>query len=105
PPALPRIFHGRYGGTSVTGAGIRVPKYRHTFRERYGVTPEETAVLCLLMLRGPQTVGELRTRSGPIHQFATLEEVQNTLEALHGNGTRPAMVVRLSRQPGHKEAR
>ncbi len=91
--------------STVTGAGIRVPKYKHSFRESYDLTAEETSVLCLLMLRGPQTVGELRNRSGPMHSFATLDDVQRTLDTLQGSGSRREMVVRLPRQAGHKEAR
>jgi uncharacterized protein YceH (UPF0502 family) len=91
--------------STVTGAGMRVPKYRHKIIEAYGLNPAETAVMGLLMLRGPQTVGELRTRAGPMHPFAGLPEVQATLEGLMKNETRPALARMLPRQPGQKEVR
>ncbi len=83
--------------------GARVPKHKHIFDEALGLSNGEVSVLNVLALRGPQTVGELRTRTERMHEFASLSQVEETLEAL---ATRPEpLVVRLERQPGQKEAR
>jgi uncharacterized protein len=87
------------------GADSRVPKYSH----RLGVeAPDlgrpEIAVLCVLLLRGPQTVGEIRGRTGRMHEFASLEEVQAVLDALASRSPDP-LVARLPRQTGFKEQR
>lgn len=86
----------------------RATKYRQVFEETRQLTRAEIAVLCGLLLRGPQTVGELRTRSERIHPFGSLGEVEETLARL----SRPGLieedgprVVRMERQPGQKEAR
>src|SRR5918998_394468 len=85
------------------GAGSRVPKYKHVAAENLQLNPQELALTCVLLLRGPQTLGELRERSGRLHEFASLEEVEATLNAL---ATREEPVVlRLARRPGQKEAR
>ena len=86
------------------GAQSRVPRYGHTFSEAFELAPAETAVLCELMLRGPQTVGELRTRASRMHPFATLPEVEAVLADLAARSPRP-LVVRLARQSGMKEPR
>ncbi len=65
----------------VTGVG-RVPKYEHRFTEALQLAEQELAVLCVLMLRGPQTVGEIRGRTGRLYEFKELEEVELTLQAL-----------------------
>jgi uncharacterized protein len=91
--------------STVTGAGMRVPKYRHKIIEEYGLNPAETAVMGLLMLRGPQTAGELRTRAGPMHNFGDLSEVQTTLDGLIRNEARAPLARMLPRQPGQKEVR
>jgi len=86
------------------GTGIgRVPKYEHRFAEAFQLAAQEIAVLCVLMLRGPQTVGEIRGRTGRLYEFKELEEVDLTLQALMA--AQPPFVVRLPRQPGTKEAR
>jgi uncharacterized protein YceH (UPF0502 family) len=90
---------------AVTGAGIRVPKYRHNLTETLTLTKQETAVMCLLMLRGPQTLGEVRGRSGTMVNFESLPEVQATFDALGANEKRQQLVKKLPRQPGQKEAR
>jgi hypothetical protein len=87
------------------GADSRVPKYAH----RLGVEDSdlgrpEIAVLCVLMLRGPQTVGEIRGRTGRMHEFATLEEAQAVLDALAARPVQP-LVAKLPRQAGLKEQR
>ena len=85
------------------GAGSRVLKYRHALAEALGLSDAELAVLAVLMLRGPQTVGEIRGRTGRMHDFDSLDAVEQVLHAL---ATREApFVVELERQPGQKEAR
>lgn len=88
----------------ITGAGLRVPKYRHLFGEALNLGRRETALLCVLMLRGPQTVGELRERAGRLHPFSDLEEVESVIEHLITREPDP-FVARLARQPGTKEPR
>jgi hypothetical protein len=85
------------------GADSRVPKYKHMAREVYGLTAAEMAALCVLMLRGPQTVGEVRGRTGRLHEFADLREVEETLDALARRDE--PLVTKLPRQTGRKEAR
>ena len=86
----------------VTGIG-RVPKYEQGFGEVFKLAEQEIAVLCVLMLRGPQTVGEIRGRTGRLYEFKELEEVELTLQALM-TAERP-LAVKLPRQPGTKESR
>jgi uncharacterized protein YceH (UPF0502 family) len=89
-------------GTAST-ADSRVPKYEHRMQEAFNFTRRETAVLCVLMLRGPQTPGELRGRTERMHPFEDLTDVQSTLQKLM---TREEPLVKvLPRQPGTKEAR
>jgi uncharacterized protein YceH (UPF0502 family) len=83
--------------------GSRVPKHRHVLDETLGLERTDLALLAVLSLRGPQTPGELRTRTERLCEFASLAEVEEKLEAL---AARPEpLVVRLERQPGQKEAR
>ncbi len=85
------------------GAVARVPKFGHTFPKAYELDPAEAAVLCVLMLRGPQTPGELRSRTPHLHNFESLAAVEETLQKL---ATRPEpLVLKLPRAPGTKEAR
>lgn len=86
----------------VTGIG-RVPKYEHRFSEALKLAEQELAVLCVLMLRGPQTVGEIRGRTGRLYEFKELEEVELTLQALMT--AEPPLAIKLPRQPGTKESR
>ena len=90
--------------STVTGTGIRVQKYKHNFDEVFGLTRQETSLMCVLMLRGPQTIGELRGRSGPMYQFATTEEAETVLAGLMAREPEP-LVKKLPRLPGQKEAR
>ena len=92
---LTYVFHG---STS------RVPKYKHVVPEVMHLNPAETALMCALMLRGPQTLGELRSNAGRLHEFSGLDEVDETLSGLAVRDPEP-LVVRLQRQPGQKEAR
>jgi uncharacterized protein YceH (UPF0502 family) len=87
-----------YGSTS------RVPKYKHVLPEVMHLSQPELALLCVLMLRGPQTTGELATRAYRLHEFSGLEEVEATLNSLITREPDP-LVKRLARQPGQKEAR
>jgi uncharacterized protein len=91
-----------------SGFGSRVPKYRHLFcNTEFGsrkFSPGEKAVVCELLLRGPQTPGELRTHGGRLHPFRDVEEVEAILEALAQREDGP-FVVRLGRVPGQREAR
>jgi len=83
--------------------GARVVKYEHLVRMRHSLPPAEQAVLALLMLRGPQTPGELRTRSERMYRFDDVPAVLSVLE--HLEEKYPAMVVALPRAPGTKETR
>jgi hypothetical protein len=83
------------------GGDSRVPKHSQRFTEKFNLGRREAAVLCVLMLRGPQTVGELRGRSERLHQFEDLEGVESTLNRLVEMG----YVKKLPRQTGYKEQR
>jgi len=84
---------------SITGAGSRVPKYGHRISEKLNLGRRELAILCELMLRGPQTLGELRTRAERMHPFGDLAEVESVLDHM------PELVTKLPRRLGEKEAR
>ena len=88
----------------VSGVDMRVPKHYHLFDEKMCLTPPQVAALCVLLLRGPQTVGEIRGRSGRLYEFADLEEVERVLAELVER-SEGALVVQLARQPGRKESR
>ena len=88
-------------GTS--GRDSRVLKYEHRLQEAFNFDRLEMAVLCVLLLRGPQTLGELRSRTERMHKFDDLEQVQSTLQRLMKR--EPPVVAMLARQPGTKEAR
>ncbi len=90
--------------SEITGAGLRVPKYRELFGEMLNLGRREIALLCVLMLRGPQTLGELRERAGRLHAFSDLQEVQSVLDHLMALEPDP-LVTRLPRLPGTKESR
>lgn len=85
----------------TSGAGSRAAKYRQTFDSALGLSPEEMAVFCVLMLRGPQTPGELKGRTDRMHGFGSLAEVQETLDGLAAR----ELVASLARRPGQKEQR
>lgn len=86
-----------YGSTS------RVPKYKHMLPSLYELEPPEVAVIAVLLLRGPQTLGELRTRTERLYDFSGLGEVQETLDGLARRDE--PLVTRLERLAGQKEAR
>jgi hypothetical protein len=85
----------------ASGRGSRAPKYRHLLAEALPMREDEQALICVLMLRGAQTPGELKQRAERMHPFAALEEVNETLAALIERG----LVERLVRRPGQKEER
>jgi len=85
------------------GADSRVTKYEQRLQEVFNFTRAEIAVLCVLLLRGPQTPGELRGRAERMHRFEALEDVQSALQKLMQRETPLAKV--LPRQPGTKESR
>lgn len=85
----------------ASGAGSRAAKFRHLLSERLPMDDGEQAVMCVLMLRGGQTPGELKQRADRLHEFSTLAEVQHTLEQLIGR----ELVRRLQRRAGQKEER
>lgn len=79
----------------------RVPKFSHHLDKRFNLLTRESAIICLLLLRGPQTVGELRGRSDRLHAFKDLDEVHGVIQSLEEIG----LVRKLTRLPGHKESR
>ena len=85
------------------GADSRVTKYEHRLQEVYNFTRGEIAVLCVLLLRGPQTPGELRGRTERMHRFEDLDQVQGALQ--HLMQREPPLATVLPRQPGTKESR
>ena len=85
------------------GADSRVTKFEHRAYEKLNLGRREIAVLCVLLLRGPQTPGELRGRTERLYTFEDLADVQSTLQRLMDRN--PALVKVLPRQPGTKEAR
>ena len=92
----------RRGYTRLTsGHGSRAPKFRHLLDEALGLPRDELALLTVLMLRGPQTPGELKQRTDRLHDFGSLEAVGEGLERLIGR----ELVTRLGRRPGQKEER
>ncbi|MBN2450219.1 MAG: YceH family protein [Lentisphaeria bacterium] len=88
----------------VHGAGSRVPKYEHRFGEMFALPPERVAVMCLLLLRGAQTAGELRSRSGRLHAFVTVADVEVALQDLMSGQAEPLAAV-LPLQHGAREPR
>jgi uncharacterized protein len=93
--SLTYVFHG---STS------RVPKYKHVMPEVMHLSKPELALMCALMLRGPQTTGELRGNASRLYEFSGIEEVDANVNSLISHEPEP-LVVRLPRQPGQKEAR
>jgi hypothetical protein len=91
-----------------SGFGSRVPKYQHRFcNTEFGslkFTPQELAIVCELLLRGPQTPGELRTRAARMAPFSEVGQVESALESLSGRADGP-FVVRLPREPGRRDSR
>ena len=97
-------LRGKRLATVFSGAESRVPKYRHCLNEAILLTPGETALVCVLLLRGPQTLGELRARSERLFVFDDLAEAEACLQGLASRTPHP-LVARLARAPGAKESR
>jgi uncharacterized protein YceH (UPF0502 family) len=85
------------------GSGSRTVKYKHMLPSVYELDPAGTAVMTVLMLRGPQTIGEIRDRTGRLFEFRDLNEVQAALDELSKRDE--PLIVKLERQAGQKEAR
>jgi uncharacterized protein YceH (UPF0502 family) len=96
-------LHDQGLASPLSGADSRVTKYEHRLQETFNVSRGETAVLCVLLLRGPQTPGELRGRTERMHRFEDLDAVQSSLQKLMQR--EPPLVAVLPRQPGTKEFR
>jgi uncharacterized protein len=98
--ALGRLAQRRWT-RAASGTGSRAAKFRHLFDETLGLDDAEVAVLAVLMLRGPQTIGELKGRTERLHRFADLGAVHETLERLASR----ELVEQLTRRPGEKGER
>ena len=89
---------------AIVRSGAGVTKYMHLMDDALGLVNRQLAVLCVLMLRGPQTAGELRTRTQRLHDFEDVPDVEAALEGLATHEPQP-LVVRLPRRPGQREER
>lgn len=89
--------------STVTGGGSRSVKYKHNLAIQFPLVPAELSVICLLLLRGPMTPGEINNNSGRLFEFESLEEVQETLGKLAGDET--PYIRLLEKRPGQKEQR
>lgn len=98
--ALQRLWRKEWARLA-SGQGSRSVKYRQLVQETLGLADDELSILCVLMLRGPQTPGGLKQRTDRLHPFGELAEVEETLERLIAR----ELVVRLGRRPGQKEER
>jgi uncharacterized protein len=98
-----RTLHNNSLARSVSAADSRVTKYEHRLQEAFNFDRREAALFCELLLRGPQTPGELRTRAERMHRFDDLSEAQSALQRLMNR--EPPLVKVLARQPGTKESR
>jgi len=100
--ALNTLQEKRFAGPAG-GADSRVTKYEHRLQEVFNFDRREIAVICVLLLRGPQTPGELRGRTDRMYRFEALDDVQTTVQRLMDR--EPPLVRVLPRQPGTKESR
>jgi uncharacterized protein YceH (UPF0502 family) len=89
--------------STATGGSSRAVKYKHNFAIVYPIIPSEIAIICLLLLRGPQTPGELNTNSGRLYEFESLDDLQQALNKL-ASGDMP-YITQLSKRAGQKETR
>jgi uncharacterized protein YceH (UPF0502 family) len=87
----------------VSQAGARVPKYEHRMRLRWTLEQDKLAALVMLMLRGPQTAAEVRTRAGRMHEFESVAAAETALQFLIDKY--PPLAIRMARAPGTKEVR
>ncbi|MES2261035.1 MAG: YceH family protein [Pseudomonadota bacterium] len=99
---LQRLMQRKFAN-GITQAGARVTKYEHRMRIKWSLEQDKLAVLTILMLRGLQTAGEIRTRSGRLHEFKTVADVEVGLQFLIDKY--PPLVSRLALAPGTKEPR
>ncbi|MQA21713.1 YceH family protein [Rugamonas rivuli] len=99
---LQRLMQRKYVN-GITQAGARVTKYEHRMRIKWSLEQDKLAVLSILMLRGLQTAGEIRTRSGRLHEFKTVGDVEQALQFLIDKY--PPLVSKLALAPGTKEPR
>lgn len=99
---LQRLIESKFVA-EVNQASARVTKYQHRLRMKWSLEQDKLAVLTVLMLRGIQTAGEIRTRSGRLHEFVAIADVEAALQFLIDKY--PPLVARLPRTPGTKEAR
>ena len=99
---LQRLIERKYVN-AITQAGARVTKYEHRMRIKWSLEQDKVAVLSILMLRGLQTAGEIRTRTGRLHEFKSVAEVETALQFLIDKY--PPLVSRLALAPGTKEPR
>lgn len=106
PTVAQALFELRHKGVAnqIDTVGYRASKFEHKLDQKFQFSDQEMAVICLLLLRGAQTPGELRTRSGRSYDFASPEEVEQTLQGLCEKEGGP-FVVKLPRQPGKRENR
>jgi uncharacterized protein len=98
--ALQRLWRKEWARLA-SGQGSRAVKYRQLVQETLGLGDDEISILCVLMLRGPQTPGELKQRTERLHPFESLADVEATLVNLSGRD----LAMRLDRRPGQKEER
>jgi uncharacterized protein YceH (UPF0502 family) len=98
-----RALHDNSLARSISAADSRVTKYEHRLQEAFNFDRREASIFCELLLRGPQTPGELRSRAERMHHFDDLGEVQSALQRLMSR--QPPLVKVLARQPGTKESR
>ncbi|QRY60096.1 hypothetical protein BCY89_01780 [Sphingobacterium siyangense] len=87
--------------STVVGGGSRVTKYKHNFAIQFPLVPSELTIVCLLLLRGPLTAGEINSNSGRLYEFESLGEINEQLEKLAQEG----YLKSLPKQMGHKEVR
>ena len=99
---LQRLMQRKYVN-GITQAGARVTKYEHRMRVKWSLEQDKLAVLAILMLRGLQTAGEIRTRSGRLHEFKSVADVEHCLQFLMDKY--PPVVAKLALAPGTKEPR
>lgn len=88
----------------VTSTGSRVPKYKHNMAQHWNFSPAKMAILCELLVRGPQTAGDLRAHASRLHPLADANEVEEILQGLETREDGP-FVVHLEREPGKRERR
>ena len=100
--AVERLMRRNLAGTTA-GSGHRVVKFRHLLDRALGLSARELAVLCVLMLRGPQTPGEIRSRTGRLADFASVDDVDETLWLLSDRDE--PLAVELPREPGRSAVR